>query len=69
MRVNTESYYKTLKLKEKRGREGGLTSSGGMAGSIVVFCEDAGAILRAEDYDSIDGEQGHARCHDCGVRY
>jgi hypothetical protein len=34
--------------------------------SVVVFGEDAGAILGAEDYDGVDGEQGHAGRHGCG---
>lgn len=47
--------------------EGGRTAGGRLVGSIVVFCKDAGTVLRAEDYDGIDGEQGHAGRHDCGV--
>jgi hypothetical protein len=34
-----------------------------VVGCRVVFCEDAGAIVGAEDYDGVDGEEGHAGCH------
>ena len=34
-----------------------------VVGCGVVFCEDAGAVVSAEDYDGVDGEEGHAGCH------
>jgi len=34
-----------------------------VVGCRVVFCEDAGAVVGAEDYYSVDGEEGHAGCH------
>lgn len=61
--------YATLELKERPGGEEGRTGSGSMVGSVIVFCKNAGAILGAEDYNGIDGKQGHARRHDCGVGY
>jgi hypothetical protein len=34
-----------------------------VVGCGVVLCEDAGAVVCAEDYDGVDGEEGHAGCH------
>ena len=34
-------------------------------GSVVVFAEEARAIIDAEDEDGIDTEEGHVR-HTCG---
>ena len=43
------------------------TWTAGVVGRIVVFCEDTRAVVGAEDYNGIDGEEGHSWCHDCGV--
>ena len=48
------------------GLEGEHTAHCSVVGSAVVFCEDTGAILGAEDYDGVNGEQGHAGRHGCG---
>lgn len=39
---------------------------GGVVGRGVVFCEDAAAVIGAEEEDSVDGEEGHVGGHDCG---
>lgn len=36
---------------------------GGLVGSGVVFCQDAGAVVGGEDEDGVNGEEGHVRGH------
>lgn len=31
--------------------------------SVVVFCEDAGAVVCGQDEDGVDGEEGHVGRH------